>query len=935
MSATLQYFIQLSSLDPTQRLEASKAIIDILKRAERTVNNGDHSEVMVYAVDRLVKSLASSHDCARFGNMLCLIELLKTFPTVQEETIVDIAVANFTTTGNMRQALRDVLFGRLSLCLALIKAHRVTRPETIDYVVKMLFFLANKRSYLSEVTTEGLLLLLQTVSEEHKQAVVDQINTRMAEIDEENVTPMEVSLLAQADVAGVSIHVPECFGDSLMSAKGIDMIKKVFKLACEVPAKKYPPMLEYLLSYAIRHNLLDDLVQKVWLPLMNGDLCLYSILMLLVEDMAKLDTMQMQTILCPDFVKHIVSVSLQKHHPVKKVVTHFMKKLGEKTDSALAIVKCLTGEGGSVYLDKIAGVNTVSTLVQSMTADELVEFTDKTVEVLNNKGHKQWLMELLMKIATADKANEQTKKRIMTLLFSMAYGYKHPDLKETMTEEDAVQRYMQIVLHGDTKSYITTALENMKQISEFQMKQDKTEILKRVKAFIGKSNMADVYKMVLYFLSFEVKSGEESVAILEDALKACDALAKNRSDKEAATVMVDVLIGMLGRPQSQIRTVVNIVWKEFTKTIGGNMSVVMDALIQAEEDLVIEDDGKEAEKILAEGSTPSVPSTEGVKEEEVTDIMKFLEEEEDIQRGIATEKKLKKLNKEKELSRDQQQMQFQLRICELIEIYCKEQCNTTEFIEFIPELLKGCGHFANKVKFVATYNRLVNLCESTSMHAPVVKQATDEFISKSFQNVSQYLQKQKTTLAAQKLLGYYIKYAQDSTPLLVESIKSCVIQQLERAFKRKKSIPFKVIDYVVRKCSQLDDIDVMKTLIEGGMVTGNIMLKVQALDLGYFLLKKVGAKCTGKDVEDMVDKHIEEWVTRVIDHSEQKYALKTVQVILVLLGMMSKSGKIFNGPYVKVAKAIGDNIENLPAKHGALKKVMLEIKQKIEMKDSK
>ena len=136
MTSVLQYINQLSNLDPQIRIDSTQSILSVLKKAEGEMKNGQRSEVMKYVLNRIVKSLASSHDCAREGNLLCLITLLETFTSIQANEIIQIATVNFTISGNAHQNLRDVLFGKLCACLALIKAKRVEEKETVEWIFK-------------------------------------------------------------------------------------------------------------------------------------------------------------------------------------------------------------------------------------------------------------------------------------------------------------------------------------------------------------------------------------------------------------------------------------------------------------------------------------------------------------------------------------------------------------------------------------------------------------------------------------------------------------------------------------------------------------------------------------------------------------------------------------------------------------------------------
>ena len=59
--------------------------------------------------------------------------------------------------------------------------------------------------------------------------------------------------------------------------------------------------------------------------------------------------------------------------------------------------------------------------------------------------------------------------------------------------------------------------------------------------------------------------------------------------------------------------------------------------------------------------------------------------EDALSKQVQFEQQMKQKDKKKKMSQEQQYFQFQSRLCELLEIYCKKECEKKEFISFFLE----------------------------------------------------------------------------------------------------------------------------------------------------------------------------------------------------------------------------------------------------------
>eukprot|EP01043_Picozoa_sp_COSAG02_P001371 COSAG02_NODE_29_length_51136_cov_346.293317_6_plen_970_part_00 len=147
----LERFWDLASLNEKKRRVAARAVVDVL--AEPT-DDELYQRQVEYTLKRLVRGLASPRDMARHGYCLALTELLCTYDTIEPTRVVDMMVATMAVSSNMKgDESRDVFFGRVFGCMALIRCGRL-EGQAAQRVAEMLAHAAAKKVFLGEICVE-------------------------------------------------------------------------------------------------------------------------------------------------------------------------------------------------------------------------------------------------------------------------------------------------------------------------------------------------------------------------------------------------------------------------------------------------------------------------------------------------------------------------------------------------------------------------------------------------------------------------------------------------------------------------------------------------------------------------------------------------------------------------------------------------------------
>ena len=149
----LERFWDLASLNEKKRRVAARAVVDVLA----TQDDAELYERQVaYTLKRLVRGLASPRDMARHGYCLALTELLCTYETIETMRVVEMMAETMSVSSNMKgDESRDVFFGRVFGCMALIRCGRL-EGEAAQRVAAMLAHAAGKKQFLGEICVELL-----------------------------------------------------------------------------------------------------------------------------------------------------------------------------------------------------------------------------------------------------------------------------------------------------------------------------------------------------------------------------------------------------------------------------------------------------------------------------------------------------------------------------------------------------------------------------------------------------------------------------------------------------------------------------------------------------------------------------------------------------------------------------------------------------------
>ena len=148
----LERFWDLASLNEKKRRVAARAVVDVL--AAEPEDDELYQRQVEYTLKRLVRGLASPRDMARHGYCLALTELLCTYEAIEPTRVVDMMVSTMSVSSNMKgDESRDVFFGRVFGCMALIRCGRLA-GEAARRVAEMLAHAAAKKVFLGEICVE-------------------------------------------------------------------------------------------------------------------------------------------------------------------------------------------------------------------------------------------------------------------------------------------------------------------------------------------------------------------------------------------------------------------------------------------------------------------------------------------------------------------------------------------------------------------------------------------------------------------------------------------------------------------------------------------------------------------------------------------------------------------------------------------------------------
>lgn len=153
-------FWALASLNEDTRRTAARAIVEQLaeancRGADTEGGGGQREQKVSYTLKRLVRGLQSSRDGARQGYCLALTEILCSYEEVLPQRVLDMVAEFMVISGSVKgQEERDVFFGRIFACMALIRSARLGAEDS-RRVAELLVGAAGK-AFLREISVELL-----------------------------------------------------------------------------------------------------------------------------------------------------------------------------------------------------------------------------------------------------------------------------------------------------------------------------------------------------------------------------------------------------------------------------------------------------------------------------------------------------------------------------------------------------------------------------------------------------------------------------------------------------------------------------------------------------------------------------------------------------------------------------------------------------------
>ncbi|KAI8810771.1 DNA polymerase phi-domain-containing protein [Cladochytrium replicatum] len=201
--SVMELYSDLASIDPSQRLKAANTLISVLTKFQQDFQKqSDVADSPIpestdaileqrcahdvsYGLKRLVRGLPSSREGARQGFALALTELLRQLDFLNVCVVVEMVMKYTEITGGMReQEVREMHFGRIFGCMAIIRAEMLTRESTtisdVEQVATILLECTKAKSYLPEAGYSALIELVMQIRS-NNAALLKVLNVVLSE----------------------------------------------------------------------------------------------------------------------------------------------------------------------------------------------------------------------------------------------------------------------------------------------------------------------------------------------------------------------------------------------------------------------------------------------------------------------------------------------------------------------------------------------------------------------------------------------------------------------------------------------------------------------------------------------------------------------------------------------------------------------------------
>ncbi|EJU05480.1 hypothetical protein DACRYDRAFT_98198 [Dacryopinax primogenitus] len=440
MATTLPLYYTLASPSTTDRLDASVSLLSALEQFQSqhalpSTVEGDEAQQfealnaadVQYAVNRLVKGLASSREQSRLGFAVALTELLQRIPTISCSHVISLVLDTTNFSGGMSGAeQRDLLFARLFGLTAIIESGVLFRTQppavgpsdlkllpTIDdfaTVITELISLGEQKNWLKESAWWAVLQALDALYESKVSWKKDAITRMVVEIFEANKEwSLEKFTLGvrlqrrEPELAWGPMVAPTFKQSNLLGAGNLPAVARLFKGATaeetEGTEKGTSPSTPQL------HAAWDIILDSYFTPSSTGKLSPSSefqdFFRIVVDDslfastasdirkawgfqvvakvLPRAPAAQLPLIFTPNFMRtwinHLSKQDRYLHKAATTLVEDIRKVAQENPSVAYTLIAQLTGKHGNKRFDAITKTKTVQSLVEAMDPNGVEEYT--------------------------------------------------------------------------------------------------------------------------------------------------------------------------------------------------------------------------------------------------------------------------------------------------------------------------------------------------------------------------------------------------------------------------------------------------------------------------------------------------------------------------------------------------------------------------------
>lgn len=404
----LGYFWDLASHeDNSKRLAAATNIISYLVASESNSESSSSLKPSVdtdYALKRLIRGLGSSREAARQGFATCLCEVLK-FPSVSLAECLKLLDEHTKVTGSMKGAEeRDMLFGKLFGYISIIRSGKLNQTDNEDTAVEIfnrVLELHQKRGWIREVTSETILLLLESLNFTllTNESVFSKLQSLLSEISISEMAPWQLMLalgfqfyqsIFPAVSSQISLLLPD---EQIFIAERMDVLSPIL-LASTAGFPKIHRVWDYILGFifgmtkdrslpttrlsvlsANQVNLLRALSTFIDKQLVTFSHEKRGVAMKLATEMVRIVPVSFISLaLSKVVVRSLYSARVNRKHTLHNLagttISNIVKAAGSDSQCRLALASAFV-HYGSANFDSMTGMHVVSELLEGLEIEAL------------------------------------------------------------------------------------------------------------------------------------------------------------------------------------------------------------------------------------------------------------------------------------------------------------------------------------------------------------------------------------------------------------------------------------------------------------------------------------------------------------------------------------------------------------------------------------